>query len=317
MEEDLFLTTEQSRRWDFVLADEVKRTCYTALPMVAVLVSQNLLEVSSIMMVGHRSELELATTAIATSLTNVTGFSLLVFGLASGLETLCGQAYGAGQYVKALVFKLELGAVGAALAIRISYTLNVILLGVYLYYLKECEKTRLTCSVDFYSNIKEFIRFTIPSAIRICLAWSSYEILVLLEGLLLNPQLETSVLAICLTMDMSHYYIPYSFGVAARISNELGAGNPEAAKTALLVASAVGVVFLPPHESGSILHLSQVTGVSGQEGAKGNVAENKKVKESMKANLGKLLKYNALSTRVKKFEVKDYDFKIASVNRKF
>ncbi|GKB92896.1 hypothetical protein Tco_0965168, partial [Tanacetum coccineum] len=40
-----------------------------------------------------------------------------------------------------------------------------------------------------------------------------------------------------------------------------------------------------------------VTGVPGQEGAEGNVAEKKKVKESKKANLGKLLKYNAWSTR--------------------
>ncbi|GKE36989.1 hypothetical protein Tco_1460394 [Tanacetum coccineum] len=36
-----------------------------------------------------------------------------------------------------------------------------------------------------------------------------------------------------------------------------------------------------------------ITGVPGQEGAEGNVAEKKKVKESKKANLGKLLKYNA------------------------
>ncbi|GJR65108.1 RNA-directed DNA polymerase, eukaryota [Tanacetum coccineum] len=40
-----------------------------------------------------------------------------------------------------------------------------------------------------------------------------------------------------------------------------------------------------------------VTGVPGQEGAEGNVAEKKKLKESMEANLGKLLKYNAWSTR--------------------
>ncbi|GKC79926.1 hypothetical protein Tco_1130700 [Tanacetum coccineum] len=40
-----------------------------------------------------------------------------------------------------------------------------------------------------------------------------------------------------------------------------------------------------------------VTGVPKQEGAGGNVAGKKKVKESMKANLGKLLKYNAWSTR--------------------
>ncbi|GJR29260.1 RNA-directed DNA polymerase, eukaryota [Tanacetum coccineum] len=40
-----------------------------------------------------------------------------------------------------------------------------------------------------------------------------------------------------------------------------------------------------------------VTGVPEQDGAEGNVAGKKKVKKSMKANLGKLLKYNAWSTR--------------------
>ncbi|GJZ13008.1 kinase RLK-Pelle-WAK family protein [Tanacetum coccineum] len=40
-----------------------------------------------------------------------------------------------------------------------------------------------------------------------------------------------------------------------------------------------------------------VTGVPRQEGAEGNVAEKKKVKESIEANLGKLLKCNAWSTR--------------------
>ncbi|GJS68192.1 zinc finger, CCHC-type containing protein [Tanacetum coccineum] len=40
-----------------------------------------------------------------------------------------------------------------------------------------------------------------------------------------------------------------------------------------------------------------ITGVPGQEGAEGNVGEKKKVKESMEANLGKLLKYNVWSIR--------------------
>ncbi|GJV56441.1 hypothetical protein Tco_1457446 [Tanacetum coccineum] len=40
-----------------------------------------------------------------------------------------------------------------------------------------------------------------------------------------------------------------------------------------------------------------VTEVPGQEGTEGNVAEKEKVKESMEANIGKLLKYNAWSTR--------------------
>ncbi|GJV15146.1 zinc finger, CCHC-type containing protein [Tanacetum coccineum] len=48
-----------------------------------------------------------------------------------------------------------------------------------------------------------------------------------------------------------------------------------------------------------------VTGVPEQEGAEGNVAGKKKVKESMKANLGKLLKYNAWSTSCEKGESPD------------
>lgn len=79
MEEGLLPTAKQPRRrWKVILAEEVKKTSYIALPMVVVTVSQNLLRVASMSMVGHLGELELAGTAVATSLTNVTGFSLLV-----------------------------------------------------------------------------------------------------------------------------------------------------------------------------------------------------------------------------------------------
>ncbi|GKA73234.1 MATE efflux family protein [Tanacetum coccineum] len=192
--------------------------------------------------------------------------------MASALETLCGQAYGAGQYAKlstytygaiislimvcfpisilwiyidkllillgqdplisaeapvlvihvpvcwALVFKLGLSNAGATLAIGISYTLNVIILGIYMYRSKDCENTRVTCSGDVVPSIKEFFHFGIPSAALICLEWWSYEIVILLSGLLPNPQLETSVLSICLTISTLHYFIPYSLGAAARNS---------------------------------------------------------------------------------------------------
>nr|GEX63965.1 protein DETOXIFICATION 14-like [Tanacetum cinerariifolium] len=320
MEDGLLTKADQPMKWQVVLAEEVKKTCYIALPMVVVNVSQNLMRVASMSMVGHLGELELAGTAVATSLTN--------FGMASALETLCGQAYGAGQYAKlstytygaiislimvcfpisilwiyidkllillgqdplisaearkfsvwliptlfpyailqliirylqsqslifpmlwsstavlvihvpvcwALVFKLGLGNAGAALAIGISYTLNVIILGIYMYRSKNCENTRVTCSGDVLPSIKEFFHFGIPSAAMICLEWWSYEIVILLSGLLPNPQLETSVLSICLTISTLHYFIPYSLGAAAstRVANELGAGNPDAAKVVLV-----------------------------------------------------------------------------------
>nr|GEY07909.1 zinc finger, CCHC-type [Tanacetum cinerariifolium] len=57
-----------------------------------------------------------------------------------------------------------------------------------------------------------------------------------------------------------------------------------------------------------------VIGVPGQEGADGNVAKKKKVKESMETNLGKLLKYNDWSTRWSRFEVptqgKDVEYRL-------
>ncbi|KAJ4825172.1 Protein DETOXIFICATION 12 [Turnera subulata] len=309
-----------------VFVEEVKRLGYIAGPMMAVTLSQYLVQVISMMMVGHLGELALSSTAIAVSLSSVTGFSFLM-GMASALETLCGQAYGAQQYQRVgtqtytaifclflvciplsfiwtymgnilvfvgqdpmisheagkfimwlvpalfayaalqplvryfqsqslimpmlwsscaslclhiplcwvLVFKSGLYNIGAALALCISYWLNVVFLVLYMMYSPSCAKTRATISVELFHGIKEFFRFAIPSAVMICLEWWSFELLILLSGLLPNPQLETSVLSVCLTTIATLYAIPFGLGAAGstRVSNELGAGNPQAARVAV------------------------------------------------------------------------------------
>lgn len=75
--ETLSLSSSLPVRWE-VIVSEVKKVSYIALPMVVTNVSQNLLRVISMMMIGHLGELSLSGASIATSLTNVTGFSLLV-----------------------------------------------------------------------------------------------------------------------------------------------------------------------------------------------------------------------------------------------
>ncbi|XP_060194133.1 protein DETOXIFICATION 14-like isoform X2 [Lycium barbarum] len=309
-----------------VFVEELNEASRIAMPMIVVTVSQYLLRVSPMIMLGHLGELSLSSASIATSLSNVTGYSLL-FGMSSALETLCGQAYGAGQYRKlgtftysaiiclflvcipvsllwiftdkllilmgqdhsiateagkyaiwliptlfpyailqslvrylqaqslilpmllsavvslcfqvtvcwAFIFKLNLGIAGAALSIGLSYWLNVILLILYVKYSSACEKTRASFSSDVFLTIGDFFRFAIPSAVMVCLEWWSFELIILLSGLLPNPMLETSVLSICFTTTSVLYHIPYSFGAAAstRVSNELGAGRPQAAKIAL------------------------------------------------------------------------------------
>ncbi|XP_035539826.1 protein DETOXIFICATION 12-like isoform X1 [Juglans regia] len=341
MEESLLQKGREDKRsetssitWG-LLTGELKRLGLLAGPMVAVTLSQFMLQVISTMMVGHLGELALSSTAIAISLAGVTGFSLLL-GMASALETLCGQAYGAQQYRKlgvqtytaifslilvcfpvsliwihigrfltligqdplisheagkfiiwlvpalfayatlqplvryfqtqslvmpmlisslailsfhiplcwALVFKSGLGNIGAALAISISYWLNVILLGLYMKYSSACAKTRVPISMELFQGIGEFFQFAIPSAIMICLEWWSFELLILLSGLLPNPQLETSVLSVCLSTITTLYMIPYGLGAAAstRVSNELGAGNPQAARVALFAVLFLAVI---------------------------------------------------------------------------
>ncbi|XVF11668.1 hypothetical protein REPUB_Repub08aG0047000 [Reevesia pubescens] len=321
-------------RWA-VFMEEVKRLGYLAGPMVSVTISQYLLQVISTMMVGHLGELALSSSSIAVSLSGVTGFSFLL-GMASALETLCGQAYGAQQYRKlgihtytaifclilvciplsvlwiymgrllvfigqdplisheagkfilllipalfayatfqplvryfqtqslitpmlicscasllihiplcwALVFKSGLENIGGALAISISNWLNVIFLALYMWYSPSCSKTRVPISMELFQGIREFFGFAIPSAVMVCLEWWSFELLILMSGLLPNPQLETSVLSVCLNTISTLYAIPYGLGAAAstRVSNELGAGKPQAARVAVYTVMVLAVL---------------------------------------------------------------------------
>lgn len=129
-----------------------------------------------------------------------------------------------------LVFKSGLGNLGGALAISISNWLNVIFLGVYMKFSSACAKTRAVISMEMFQGIGEFFQFAVPSAVMIwymnylqkfhflflediiiirnfdancflyvchcSLEWWSFELLILMSGLLPNPQLETSVLSV-------------------------------------------------------------------------------------------------------------------------
>ncbi|GMJ07833.1 hypothetical protein like AT1G66780 [Hibiscus trionum] len=92
--------------------------------------------------------------------------------------------------------------------------------------------------------VKEFFSYGVPSAVMICLEWWSFELLILLSGLLPDSMLETSVLSICMTITGLHFFVPYGISAAAstRVSNELGAGNPEAARLAVIVATVIGLI---------------------------------------------------------------------------
>ncbi|XP_009776776.1 protein DETOXIFICATION 12-like isoform X1 [Nicotiana tabacum] len=144
----------------------------------------------------------------------------------------------------AFIFKLKLGNIGAAIAFSVSSWLYVLFLAFYVKYSSSCEKTRAPFSMDAFLGIGQFFRLAVPSAVMVCLKWWSLEVLTLLSGLLPNPTLETSVMSICLTISTLHFTIPYGFGAAAstRISNELGAGNPQKARLAVQLVMFLAVI---------------------------------------------------------------------------
>ncbi|KAL6909819.1 hypothetical protein ACP4OV_001478 [Aristida adscensionis] len=143
----------------------------------------------------------------------------------------------------ALVFGLGHGSKGAALGNAISYWINLAILAVYVRASAACKKTWTGFSMEAFRDALGFLRLAVPSALMFCLEWWSFELLALLSGLLPKPQLETSVLSITLNTANCLFMIPYGLGAAisTRVSNELGAGRPRAARLAVRVVMVLAV----------------------------------------------------------------------------
>ncbi|CAN6178196.1 unnamed protein product [Urochloa humidicola] len=330
--EESLLGAGRPEEEDLSVREEVRKQLWLAGPMIAGALLQNLIQMISVMYVGHLGELPLAGASMANSFATVTGLSLLL-GMASALDTLCGQAFGARQYYLlgiykqramflltlvsvplaviwfytgeilllfgqdpdiaaeagtyarwmipalfaygllqchvrflqtqnivvpvmasagaaaafhlvacwVLVYGLGLGNKGAALSNAISYWVYVAVLAVYVRVSSACKETWTGFSMEAFHDSLSFFRLAIPSALMVCLEMWSFELIVLLSGLLPNPKLETSVLSISLNTAAFVWMIPFGLGsaISTRVSNELGAGRPQAARLAVRV-----VVFL-------------------------------------------------------------------------
>ncbi|KAL1128404.1 hypothetical protein V6Z11_A13G246100 [Gossypium hirsutum] len=116
-----------------------------------------------------------------------------------------------------LVFKSGLGNKGAALANAFSYWTNALLLVLYVRTSPSCKKTWTGYSMEAFYGILKFLKLSIPSAIMLSLEIWSFEMMVLLSGLLPNPKLETSVLAISLNTCSTIYMIPLGLTICVTL----------------------------------------------------------------------------------------------------
>ncbi|WKA12109.1 hypothetical protein VitviT2T_029532 [Vitis vinifera] len=143
----------------------------------------------------------------------------------------------------ALVHRTTLGYKGAPLAASISLWLSTIMLAVYVKYAKIFGDTWKGFSSESFSHILSNLKLALPSAAMVCLEYCAFEILVLLAGLMPNSETSTSLIAMCVNTEAIAYMIAYGFSAAAstRVSNELGAGNPDRAKHAMAVTLKISI----------------------------------------------------------------------------
>nr|WDY35014.1 multidrug toxin excretion transporter MATE 4 [Diospyros kaki] len=137
-----------------------------------------------------------------------------------------------------LVHCTSLGFKGAAMAVSISLWISVLMLAVYLVLAKRFETTWTGLSSESFGHVFSNLKLALPSAAMVCLEYWAFELLVLLAGLMPDSELNTSLLAMCVNTEAIAYMITYGLSAAAstRVSNELGAGQPERAKHAMGVS---------------------------------------------------------------------------------
>ncbi|CAN1794790.1 Protein DETOXIFICATION 16 [Linum perenne] len=234
------------------IVDEVKKQLWLAGPLVSVNFLTYMLQVISVMFVGHLGELPLAGASMATSFASVTSITLLeshvkflqsqnnVLPVAAttGFATLLHVVV-----CWALVFKSGLGNRGAAMANGVAYWINGVSLFIYVRVSRSCKSSWTGWSMEAFQGIPGFVRLAVPSAVMLSLEIWSFEMMVLLAGLLPNPKLETSVLSISLNTSAIVYMLPLGISATAstRVSNELGGGRPRAARLAVYVSVAIVV----------------------------------------------------------------------------
>ncbi|KAH1218412.1 Protein DETOXIFICATION 19 [Glycine max] len=256
--------------WNKVLdMEEAKCQLLFSLPMILTNTFYYLITSISVMLVGHLGELQLAGSTLANSWFNVTGSAVMV-GLSGALETLCGQGFGAKEYQMLGIYLQASCIISLIFSIIISiiwfYTEPILVL---LHQSHDIARTTalymkfLIPGLFAYSFLQNILRFLqTQSVVMPLVALSALPLLIhigIAYGLVQWPGLSftgapvaTSIsqwismlLLAFLNTQFIAYMVPVGLGAAGstRVSNELGAGNPEQAKHAMNVTVKLSFLF--------------------------------------------------------------------------
>ncbi|KAA0064319.1 protein DETOXIFICATION 19-like [Cucumis melo var. makuwa] len=153
----------------------------------------------------------------------------------------------------------SLGLEGAALAASISLWVAFLIVAIHVFKSQKYELTWGGFSVEAFDYIFVNLKLALPSAAMVCLEYWAFEILVFLAGLAPNSETNTSLIAICCKVYKIFillFYFLLLHGLhkfhnkqettllgSTRVSNELGAGNPEKGRQAMFVTLLLSILL--------------------------------------------------------------------------
>ncbi|KAF0038374.1 hypothetical protein F2P81_008858 [Scophthalmus maximus] len=135
-----------------------------------------------------------------------------------------------------LIFSLDLGVIGSAIANSLSQIVICLLLYSYIRWKKLHQQTWGGWSTDCLQEWGSYMKLAIPSAFMVCFEWWIWEVGSLLAGLL--GELDLAALHILDEIGTITYMFPLGVHAAAcvRVGNALGAGDTSRAKVTCKVA---------------------------------------------------------------------------------
>ncbi|XBH59334.1 hypothetical protein VPH35_080619 [Triticum aestivum] len=124
------------------------------------------------------------------------------------------------------VYKLGLGLLGASLVLSLSWWLIVVAQFAYILAAPRCRETWTGFTTQAFAGLCGFAKLSAASAVMLCLETWYFQVMVLIAGLLPNPELSLDSLSICV-----------------RVGNELGAGNPRAAAFSVVMSTTMSFIL--------------------------------------------------------------------------
>nr|GMD91769.1 protein DETOXIFICATION 40-like [Ipomoea batatas] len=138
-----------------------------------------------------------------------------------------------------VLYVWDWGLLGGALVLSLSWWIIVGAQFGYILCSEKCRRTWSGFSWLAFSGLWDFFKLSLASAVMLCLETWYYQIMVLVAGLLPDPEVALDSLAVCSTILGWVFMISVGFNAAAsvRVSNELGAGHPKSASFSVIVVT--------------------------------------------------------------------------------